>query len=371
MSKGKVSVVGIGALGLCWALSMERAGYDVLGVDIFPDYVQALNDKSFKAREPGVGELLKASKTFRATTSLAEAVEHADRVIFLLVQTPSCGGTRHYDTTHVTKVLQQFARMGVKNKDIVIGCTVMPQFCDNVAKELIKTCEGCHIIYNPEFIAQGDILRGQLNPDMVLIGEDNKASGEEIERIYLNVVENKPVIARMSLASAEITKLSVNCFVTTKISYANMVGDIADRTPGANKNDILAAVGADSRVGSKYLKPGYSYGGPCFPRDNRALGGHAMKVGIKPIIPLATDEYNVYHNDLMAQDLLDQDLEEYTFEDVAYKPNCAVPIVEESAKVLIAERIARAGKKVVIRDRDFIVDAVRASYGNLFSYQFV
>lgn len=75
--------------------------------------------------------------------------------------------------------------------------------------------------------------------------------------------------------SAEITKLAVNCFVTMKVSYANMIGDIADATPGADKNHILQAVGADSRVGTKYLRPGYGFGGPCFPRDNRALGGYA------------------------------------------------------------------------------------------------
>jgi UDP-glucose 6-dehydrogenase len=89
-----------------------------------------------------------------------------------------------------------------------------------------------------------------------------------MEAMYKNVCQNAPFVARMSPSSAEICKLAVNCFVTTKISFANMVGDIADATPGANKNDILAAVGSDSRVGLKCLRPGYGFGGPCFPRYN-------------------------------------------------------------------------------------------------------
>ena len=89
----------------------------------------------------------------------------------------------------------------------------------------------------------------------------------------------------MSPDSAEITKLAINCFITTKIAYANMIGDIADQTPGADKFEILKAVGGDKRIGGLYLKPGYGFGGPCFPRDNRALGSYAQQVGIDPIIP--------------------------------------------------------------------------------------
>merc|ERR1719199_1694286 len=112
----------------------------------------------------------------------------------------------------------------------------------------------------------------------------------------------------MAPESAEITKLAVNCFVTMKISYANMIGDIADATPGADKNEVLNAVGKDSRVGLKYLRPGYGFGGPCFPRDNRALGGYAKSVGVQPIMSNATDKYNQYHSELMTKELLDQNL---------------------------------------------------------------
>ena len=128
-------------------------------------------------------------------------------------------------------------------------------------------------------------------------------------------------------------------------------------------------MGADSRIGGKCLLPGYGFGGPCFPRDNRALGGYAESVGIRPLISIATDEYNVIHAERMAERKLAEDVEEYTFTDVAYKPKCPVPIIEESQKLAVAARVAEAGKKVIIRDRDFILDMVRSEYGNLFEYE--
>ena len=164
-------------------------------------------------------------------------------------------------------------------------------------------------------------------------------------------------------------KLSVNCFVTTKISFANMIGDIADATPGADKFDILAAVGGDSRVGGKCILPGYGFGGPCFPRDNRALGTYAKMVGVDALICDATDAYNTLHADIMAKSLLDQGLDEYKISDVAYKPNCPVDIIEESQPLEIAKRLVRAGKKVTISDRAAIVHLVRRTYGRLFDYE--
>jgi UDP-glucose 6-dehydrogenase len=173
----------------------------------------------------------------------------------------------------------------------------------------------------------------------------------------------------MSPESAEITKLSINCFITMKISYANQIGDIADRTPGADKFAILRAVGADSRIGKKCVLPGYGFGGPCFPRDNRALGGYAKTVGIDAMLMKATDAYNQYHAGLMAKALADENRDVYIVEDVAYKPKCPVPIIEESQPLEVAARLRQLGKKVIIRDRPFIIREVKKEFGDLFQYE--
>merc|ERR1711988_368789 len=366
----KITIIGCGRLVLCLALCFDRAKYDVLAVDIFPDYVRQLNDRTFSSKEPRVNEFLAEADKFRATTDIKEGIEHCD-ILYVLVDTPSTGGNRHYDTSKLGNVLAAINAHKVKNKHVIIGCTIMPGYIRNIATHLLRDCENVSISYNPEFIQQGDIIRGFLNPDMVLIGEGCKEIGDHMVQLYNDVCENQPVMGRMAAESAEICKIAINCFITTKISYANMVGDIADRTPGAEKNEILQAVGADSRIGGKCLRPGFGFGGPCFPRDNRALGGYAESIGIKPLIPIATDQYNSLHTQIMIENRLAENRSEYTFSDVAYKPQCPVPIIEESQKLAVAAGVARAGKRVTIEDRDFIIACVRAEFGNMFDYRVV
>lgn len=367
LSTKRAGFVGLGRLGLCTALKFEQAGWDILGSDVFPAYVESINSKTLRSNEPGVEEALRSSSKLRATLSLEEVVEHAD-LLFILVATPTSAGEDAYDTSTLGKVLSDIARLRPKNKHIVVCCTVMPGYIANIGSFLMEGCDGCTLSYNPEFIAQGEIMKGLTEPDVVLIGEGSKDAGEILQVLYQNATTNTPRICRMSPQSAEIMKLSVNCFVTTKISFANMVGDIADATPGADKMAILAAVGGDSRVGGRCILPGYGFGGPCFPRDNRALGVYARKVGVKPEICEATDRYNRLHADIMAKTLLDQNLGEYVIRDVAYKPRCPVDIIEESQPLEVAKRLVQAGKKVTICDRSAIVELVRRTYGRMFDY---
>ena len=141
------------------------------------------------------------------------------------------------------------------SKNIIICCTVFPGYIKNIARFLLCDCENITISYNPEFIAQGNIIKGFECPDMVLIGEHNSEVGDFLESLYRKICKGAPKICRMSIESAEITKLAINCFVTCKIAYANFIGEIADLTDGADKYAVLKAVGCDSRIGNKYLNP--------------------------------------------------------------------------------------------------------------------
>lgn len=363
-----ITVIGIGRLGLCTALAFEKAGNHVLGVDINPSYVQSLNDKAFYSPEPFVNEYLAQSKNFRATCSLDEGIHFSD-LYYIMVDTPSTIAQEAYDHSNLSLVLSELNKRKVKNKHIVIGCTVFPGYIRNVGSFLVQNCTNTTLNYNPEFIAQGNIVYGLQNPDIVLIGEATKDAGDLLADIYKKTCLNHPKICRMSVDSAEITKLALNCFVTTKIAYANMIGDIADSTQNANKFEILEAVGADNRVGSLCLKPGYGFGGPCFPRDNRALGSYAKALGITPLIPQATDNSNKEHAQFMLKQLLAENCSEYVFENVTYKDNCTVPIIEESQKLVIAACLARAGKCVLIRDSATVIEKVQQAYGSLFKYE--
>jgi nucleotide sugar dehydrogenase len=367
-ARNTVTIIGIGKLGLCMALCLEKAGYEVFGVDLDEQYITQLNNKTFRSFEPGVNELLQRNTHFTASCSLQEGLAFSD-IYYVMVDTPSTSDQQAYDHKNVNRVLSEINKHNVQNKHIIIGCTVFPGYIRTIAKELIKDCINTTLSYSPEFIAQGNIIYGLQHPDIVLIGEGSKEAGDAIEMLYQKLCVNKPLICRMSPDSAEVTKLAINCFITTKIAYANMIGDIADKTPGADKFAILNAIGGDKRIGTLCLKPGYGFGGPCFPRDNRALGTYAQKVGIDPFIPRATDMSNKLHAQYMIEQFLDKDLNTYIFENVTYKDHCSVPMIEESQKLVVATALAKRGKKVIIIDSEPVIEKVQQSFGDTFEYQ--
>ncbi len=364
----RITVIGIGRLGLSFALCLEQAGFDVLGIDVSPDYVSQINTKTLRSLEPGIVDSLKVSKRLKASTSLKAGLDHAN-FCFIIVPTNTIAEIQSYDHTIVSGLLSEINSYKVSNKNIVISSTIFPGYIKKTARPLLKDCKNTTLSYNPEFIAQGSIMKGLKAPDMVLIGEGSQEAGDFLENLYLKTCTNTPSIQRMSVESAEITKLAVNCFITAKIAFANLIGDMADETTGAKKEDVLTAIGKDSRIGFKNLAPGYGFGGPCFPRDNKALGNYASLLGINPILLRATDQTNNEHASFMAQKLFDRHLKEYLFEDVCYKPQSPVPIIERSQKLEVARELALKGKKVVIQDAEHVIVLVRKEYGAIFEYR--
>lgn len=360
-----VSVIGIGRLGLCFSLTLEKAGYNIVGVDLNENYVNQINDKTLKSDEQGVEEHLLHSQNFRATTSLKEAIDHSD-ILYVVVATPSLKNGK-YDHSQVDSVVDSIISYGPqKNKHFVICCTTMPKYSDTVADRL-NGC-GYTVSYNPEFIAQGTVLRDQAYPDMVLIGEGSKEAGDIIEDMYIKMTSSTPKIHRMSRTEAEITKIGLNCFLTTKISYANMIGDIVIRS-GGNPDAVLSAVGDDTRIGNKYLRYGYGYGGPCFPRDNRALAIYADDLGVDALISKASDKSNDKHLNYQLDfyEKTNSKDEQVLFDSVTYKPESTM--IVESQQLAFAIGLAKRGFNVIIKERQVVIDQVKEKYGDLIKYE--
>ena len=143
----KISVIGIGKLGLCFSLSLESCGYDVLGVDINESYVQSLNGKTFKSTEPMVSEMLAVSKNFVATTDLEKAVKHSD-IIFVVVATPSLPNGR-YNHRQIEMMCDNLMLMGPQSssKHLIINCTTMPKYCQNLQQRIEEN--NWTVSYNP------------------------------------------------------------------------------------------------------------------------------------------------------------------------------------------------------------------------------
>lgn len=361
-----ISVLGIGKLGLGLALLIEKAGYNVLGIDINDEYIKQLNNKTFKTKEPEYENLLINSKNFKASNNIDEGLNHSD-IIFIMVQTPNSGGYKFYDHSIVSNLLQKINEKKVENKHIIIGCTLMPKYIDEVGSFLISDCKNTTLSYNPEFIAQGEIIKGFLNPDIILIGTYSQELANYLREIYSKIVKTKPKYCIISPLEAEITKITINGYITTKLSFANMISDVCDSI-GANKEKVLDSVGSDSRIGNKYFRQGYSFGGPCFPRDTRALALFVDQNNINNELLLSTTKYNELHSKFLTQKLLDENKEEYIIENICYKEDSKIPIIEESAKLKIAKQLVENGKKVIIKDEVQLINEVKKEYGNLFNY---
>ena len=238
------AVLGIGRLGLCFALTLERAGLKVIGVDVNEGYVRKIASKELVSDEPGLTEAIKDSVNFEATTDLAKAV-NGTKLLFILVATPTDGGKYYYDHNALSGLLVKLNAFELKDTMIVINSTLYPGYIRNIGYALLSKCERTTISYNPAFVAQGDVMSGYRTGGwfgMVLIGAADERVSQILQEIYTRLgAGNDTNICIMSPESAEICKLASNCFRTTKISFANMIGDLADRTPGAEKHEICNA----------------------------------------------------------------------------------------------------------------------------------
>ena len=195
------------------------------------------------------------------------------------------------------------------------------------------------LCYNPEFVALGSVIRDMLYPDMILLGQSDDRAGDVVEAVYRTSTNNCPPVQRMNLINAELVKISVNTYVTTKISYANMLAELCERLPGADVAVVTEALGKDTRIGSKYLVGGLGYGGPCFPRDNVAFSVLAEKLGVRSDLPRATDAINKHQIDRMVAKVRDHVGDcKVAVLGLAYKPD--TPVIEESQGVMIARDLA-------------------------------
>jgi UDPglucose 6-dehydrogenase len=348
-----IGVIGAGRLGICFALLCEAAGHHVQCSDVNRHYVQDLNNKEIFSNEPEVEDLLMRSENLTATVSNRDVIRNSD-VIFTFVPTPSLEDGS-YDVQYVEQVVQDLEDSpNLDGKIFVIGCTTNPGYSDTVQERLKD--RGLLVYYNPEFIAQGSILKDMRNADMILCGGDDQEGFDIIEGIFDDIQDVDVHFYPMSRTAAEITKIGVNCFLTYKISYANMMGQILYNAGcGDEIDNVLSAVGDDTRVGSKYLRYGLGFGGPCLPRDNRALGHYANRVGLEYSLPDVTDKFNDAHANFIANYCVEQNVDKLPFfiQSICFKKG--TDMVVESPRLRLVEDLLKKGYTVYVEEIDDVV----------------
>jgi UDPglucose 6-dehydrogenase len=356
----RISVVGLGKLGSPLASVLATKGHDVVGADLDAYVVAQVASGVAPVSEPGLQDLTAAAHAagrLSATADVADAVRRTE-VTFVVVPTPSdeSGAFSLDGVLAATRTIGE----GLRDRDgfhlVVVTSTVLPGATSDRVLPALEEASGrtCGrefgLCYNPEFIALGSVVRDMFNPDLILIGESDERSGQLLASVYAGVCENEPWVSRMSFANAELAKLAVNTFVTTKISYANMLAEICERIPGGDVDVVSAAIGRDSRIGAKYLRGAVGYGGPCFPRDNVALATFARRLGVQATLAEATDAVNRHQLSRLV-DVVDRVAKADAVVGVlglAYKPDTTV--VEESVGVGLANELAGRGRRVVVHD---------------------
>ena len=349
------SVIGLGKLGASMAAAIASRGYDVVGLDINQNNVDAINKGYAPIQETNLGETIKNNKErLIATLNWELAILQSD-VSFVIVPTPS-DSNGSFSLEYTKEAFKEIGKVLKYKNDyhlVVLTSTVLPGstrfgLLPILEEESGKECgKDFGLCYSPEFIALGSIIHDFLNPDFNLIGEFDEKAGGLLQQCYKEIMANKPLCKRMSIENAELTKIALNTFVTTKITFANMLAELCNHIPGGDIDVISDALGCDKRIGRKYLTGGLGYGGPCFPRDNVALTFFANAIGGGADIAKATDKINDDLTDIIGNRVSSM-LKKYStiaILGLAYKPYSSV--IEESQSIKLAKFFANKDFKVI------------------------
>jgi len=354
----KIAVFGLGKLGLPLAALLANSGNAVIGVDVSEEFIESLVKGDFNFSEPNLNaELHKSVNALQFTSNYEFAVNNSD-IAFIIVPTPSLndGSFSNENIINVINSMSMFLKSSSKKYIINIVSTVMPGTCENQLIPLLesttlrKVSADFGITYNPEFIALGSVIRNMKNPDMHLIGTKFANQGLIINDLLSKFAVEKVPNQTMSLTEAELVKISINNFITMKIQFANQLLRIAEKHSRLDIDIITQSIGLDSRIGQKYLKSGTPYGGPCFPRDTRAMTNILNNSGVKFPLSDAVESGNKEFLEYLVTKLFAQTSRYKTVGilGLSYKSN--TDVLDESPGIELASRLANLGRSVICWD---------------------
>ena len=376
--KDSVSVVGLGKLGQPLAACFAARGFETIGVDIDERVVNSINRGVATVIEPGLQELIvTAGRRLRATRNHEEAISKTN-VTFILVATPS-DPDGNFSNKYLESALKPLATSLRDNSKeyhlFVVNSTVMPGSTEESLIPIIeehsgrKLNIGFGVCYCPELIALGSAIRDFLNPDFVVIGQSNDRDGDRVASIYKRLCENDPPIFQMPIIDAEITKVSLNCYLTLKISFANSLANICEKVPGADVDVITEALGADKRILPYYLRGGLSFGGTCFPRDTKAFIAFARRLGNDAELIRAVEKVNEFQDQHLAEVVLSHVAstsdKKVSILGLAFKPN--TPVIVESPAIKCINELLERGVEVSVYD-PLAMENTRAVFGDRIKY---
>lgn len=369
-----VSIFGLGKVGHTLAACLGVAGNTVIGCDPVAGIVDAIDARRHVTEEPGVAERMAQldQSRLRATTSAEDAALNSETSI-VIVPTPSnvLGG---FSLKYVLRVCEQIGAALRRKKDehtVSVASTLLPGASERYVIPALEAASGRRIgdglgyCYNPSFIALGEIVKGMETPDYALIGEANRTSGDQLEALHKSMIRNNAPVVRMKLIEAEISKIACNTHETMRVSFANMLFSLCAEVPGADVDKITGAL--SYRMGQRFFKGAVPYGGPCWPRDNRALSVFMDAVGVPSLMPRTIDLVNAEHGQYLLRKLLSETQADETVGllGLSYKPG--TPVIERSFGVDLAGWLAAEGLRVIGWD-PMAIEEARKVLGDRVTY---
>ena len=359
-----ISVIGLGKLGLPLMALLAENNYQVYGVDKSEALIKSLKSQTFYSNETGLMDLLSTNQPrLHYSTSVSEITEKID-LVFVIVPTPSeeNGRFSNYYVLDAVKEIGFFLKDKDSGTVINIVSTVMPGSCDGIISQTLEQTSGRKIgldvglCYSPEFIALGSVVKDMQFPDMHLVGFSHQWAGDLLEVVLKRIAKNQVPCLKMSLIEAELVKISVNNFVTMKIAFANSLMQIADHLGNIDIDKVTSAIGLDSRIGRSYMKAAAPYGGPCFPRDTRALTSIFLDAGMPVSLSSTTEKMNLSYVKYVSEKVLSavNISQSIGVLGISYKPG--TPVIDESPGLLITNVLIQSGNKVLVWDDEGATD---------------
>ena len=302
-----IAVIGTGYVGLVTGAGFAEFGHHVTCVDVDAARVERLKQGEVPFYEPGLPELVKrntATNRLVFTTDTASAVKTA-ALVFLAVGTPSAADGSA-DLSYLRTAAQQVARGLGSDFTVIVTKSTVPVGTGDVVRSIIAetTTQPFAVASNPEFLKEGDAVNDFLKPARVVLGSDDPRAIERLREAYRGVMRTGDRIQEMDLRSAELTKYAANAMLATRISFMNELAQLAD-VMGADIEKVRKGIGADPRIGAKFLFPGVGFGGSCFPKDLRALRDMGRAAGVRLGVVEAVVDANETQKAVSAKRILD------------------------------------------------------------------
>lgn len=368
----KVTVFGIGYVGLVQAAVLADVGHDVMCIDVDAKKVENLKKGEIPIFEPGLAPLVKKNYEegrLQFSTNAEEGVNHGEMHYIAVGTPPDEDGSA--DLKYVTAVARTIAQYMDSHKVVIDKSTVPVGTADKVRAVMEETLKSrgleinFDVVSNPEFLKEGAAVADCMRPERIVIGTDNEEVIDLLRELYEPFNRNHDRMILMDIRSAELTKYAANCMLATKISFMNEIANLAERL-GADVEKVRMGIGSDSRIGYSFIYPGCGYGGSCFPKDVQALIRTAEQIGYTPRILQAVEEVNYAQKQKLPEFVIrhfGEDLKGKTFAlwGLSFKPNTD-DMREASSRVLI-EALWERGAEVQAYDPE-AMDETQRIYGH-------